>query len=96
MTATATDTSGKYVKSVGVANGVITITFGNKANKAIDTKTLALTPYQTPDNSVAWRCGYATDPAGTNPLGTGTAQVAVPATGNIDVKYVPAACRAAG
>ena len=96
MTATATDTSGKYVTGVEIANGVITITFGNKSNAAIDTKTLALTPYQTADKSVAWKCGYATAPAGTNPLGTGTAQIAVPATGNIDVKYVPAACRAAG
>ena len=35
MTATATDTSGKYVLSVGVANGTITITYGNEANAQI-------------------------------------------------------------
>jgi type IV pilus assembly protein PilA len=103
MSATATDTSGKYVSSVGVANGVITITYGNEANAVLTNgggQTLALTPYQTPDRSVAWRCGAAPVPAGTNLLGTGSGgQVAVyPANGGTlgataMQKYLPAACR---
>ena len=36
MTATATDTSGNYVNQVDVANGTLTITYGNKANAAIE------------------------------------------------------------
>lgn len=40
----ATDTSikGNYVKSVATVSGVTTITFGNKANDKISTKTLIL------------------------------------------------------
>ena len=35
---------GKYVSSVSVDNGVITITYGKDANDAIDGETLTLTP----------------------------------------------------
>ena len=100
MTATATDTSGKYVDSVDVANGVVTVHFANKANAAINTKTLSLTPYETVDHSVVWRCAYASAPAGaTAPSLLGTAAagtIAAYVSGSIDVKYVPANCRAAG
>jgi type IV pilus assembly protein PilA len=99
MTATATDTSGKYVSSVNVANGSITITFGNQANRLINGATLGLTPYGTPDRSVAWRCANATQPAGTQLLGTaggGTTAAYVPGTLGSDPtlnKYLPASCR---
>jgi type IV pilus assembly protein PilA len=74
MSPTHTDTSGKYVASVNVSNGTITITYGNEANAVLVTgpQTLALTPYETPDRSVAWRCGAAPVPNGTNLLGTGS------------------------
>jgi type IV pilus assembly protein PilA len=101
MSPTDTDTSGKYVKSIGVANGTILITYGNEANSvlAATNQTLALTPYETPDRSVAWRCGAAPVPNGTQLLGTGsTAVAAYPANGgslgvNTSQKYLPAACR---
>ena len=49
-----------------VTNGVILVTYGgNEVNAAIATQTLGLTPYVTPDNSVAWRCGGAGVPAAT-------------------------------
>jgi len=53
--AAATEISGKYVNSVNVAAGVITVTYGNDANAAIATKTLVLTP-QTNGGSVDWNC----------------------------------------
>ena len=99
MSATDTDTSGKYVKSIGVANGTILITYGNEANSVLTTgpQTLGLTPYETPDRSVAWRCGAAPIPANTNPLGTGSTAVAVydggTLAGTTMQKYLPAACR---
>src|SRR5262249_33847834 len=93
MSANATDTSGKYVTGVGVANGTITITFGNEANAAIAGATLELVPYTTPDNSVAWRCGAAGVPNGTaimtNAVWTGGTLGANPANN----KYLPSACR---
>src|SRR5262245_49575418 len=40
MSANAVDTQGKYVSSVEVTNGVITVTYGNSANTAINAATL--------------------------------------------------------
>ena len=95
MTATATDTSGKYVTQVAIANGTITVTFGNNANRLINGSTLSLTPYETPDRSVAWRCGGAAQPAGTQLLGTaGGGSVAAYAAGSLIAKYMPSSCRA--
>ena len=93
MTANATDTSGKYVTSVGVANGVITVTYGNEANAGILNQTLTLTPYESTDLSVSWRCGNAPAPAGTNILGTaGLAPTAYVAP-TVPSQYLPSACR---
>jgi len=87
MTATATDTQGKYVASVEVTNGVITVTYGNEAHANIDTETLTLTPYQSADDSVVWRCGSAPDPGLS--LMTGATYAAPTVTDN----YLPSACR---
>jgi type IV pilus assembly protein PilA len=89
MSPTITDTSGKYVESVAVTNGVITITYGAEANTVLSAgagQTLALTPYQTPDGSVAWRCGAAPVPTGVAALvllgtGSGGDVAAYPANG---------------
>jgi type IV pilus assembly protein PilA len=94
MTATPTDTSGKYVQSVDVQRGVLVITFGGEANLAIAGLTITVTPYETADLSVAWRCGLANAPVGLNPMGTssgGTAAVYIPPT--VPLQYLPAACR---
>lgn len=94
MTATATDTSGNYVTQVDVANGTLTITYGNKANAAIAGQTVALTPYESADLSVVWVCGNGAVPAGTNLLGTsGGVTVAAAGTTSVLDKYMPAACR---
>ena len=96
MTATATDTSGNYVESVEITNGTITMTYGNGANTVIDQETLSLTPYESADLSVVWRCGSAAAPANTALLGTAgagqTAAYVAPSAGMLP-KYVPAACR---
>ena len=94
MTATATDTSGKYVESVEVTNGTITITYGNEVNAVVDAETLTLTPYESVDLSVVWRCGNAPAPANTVELGTAGAGVtaAYVAPSLLD-KYMPSSCR---
>ena len=83
----ATDKAGKYVTSVGVTGGVITITYGNQANAAIKTpaKTLALTPGTNTNLDVVWQCGNATAPAGASMVTAGSTTV--------DNKYLPASCR---
>ena len=92
MSATGTDTSGKYVTSVDVANGAITVTYGNEANAQIKAQTLEIVPYTTPDNSVAWRCGGAPAPAATVIM-TGAAYTGGTLAGANFVKYLPSACR---
>jgi type IV pilus assembly protein PilA len=96
MTAVATDTSGNYVTSVYVGNGTVTITYGNEAHREIRGETLSLTPYESIDLSVAWRCGLADIPAGTALMGTSgfgvTAAYVAPSSGMLS-RYMPFACR---
>jgi type IV pilus assembly protein PilA len=100
MSATGTDTNGKYVTSVDVVTGTIVITYGNAANAAINAGTLGLTPYETLDKSVAWRCGSSAAPgaAANAVLGTaggGAVSVYIPGTLAVPAteKYLPKACR---
>jgi type IV pilus assembly protein PilA len=91
MTGTLTDTSGKYVQSVDVDDGVLVIMFGNEANAVINGLTLTMTPYQLL-GSVVWRCGNAPDP-GLDEMGTGSGSVAVYLPPTVPNEYLPAACR---
>ena len=53
------------VRAVMVQDGVIHITFGNRANGLLDGKTLSLRPAVVDDAPivpVAWVCGFATGP----------------------------------
>ncbi|HEV2700991.1 MAG TPA: pilin [Steroidobacteraceae bacterium] len=85
--------AGKYVTSIDLSTspGSITVTYGNQANTAVATKTLALTPYLSANNDVVWICGNhgiaGLSPAPT--LGTG---VTAGATSVLD-KYLPQTCR---
>jgi type IV pilus assembly protein PilA len=94
MTATATDTSGKYVSSVNVVNGVLVVTFGNEANASITGLTVTTTPYETPELSVVWRCGTAPAPSGLVPMGTaGAVNPAVYIAPTVPDRYLPSPCR---
>ena len=98
MTATATDTQGKYVASVEVANGAIIITYGNEANAQIQNETLGLTPYESGDLSVMWKCGGAGIPGNGALMGTsGGVNIAVQNNGTLAAagfqQYLPSACR---
>ena len=95
MSANAGDTQGKYVQSVQVANGAITVTYGNEANQAINGATLGLTPYLSGDNSVIWDCAAALAPSG---AGTRMMPGAADTPGSLGStaalnKYLPASCR---
>jgi type IV pilus assembly protein PilA len=94
LTPNPTDTVGKYVTSVAINNGVLVITFGNEANAQISGLTLTLTPYETTNLGVVWRCGTAPAPVGLNPMGSsggGNAAVYVPPT--LPPQYLPSSCR---
>jgi type IV pilus assembly protein PilA len=95
MTANATDTSGNYVSSLEVDDGVITLTYSNtgnqRANGAIANATLTLVPYLSTDNSVAWKCRAdgSTAVSGAGVLMSGATNV----DGSIPPRYAPAECR---
>lgn len=89
MSPNATDTNGSYVSAVAVTNGRVDVTFsGPRAHQAIFGQTLSLTPYETNGNSVVWRCGNASQPAGV--LLQGGAPHQFP---TIEARYLPSACR---
>jgi type IV pilus assembly protein PilA len=93
LTAAPTDTSGKYVSALDIANGVLIITFGHEANTVIQNLAVTVTPYETPDLGITWRCGTAPAPS-LQPLGTaggGNAATYLPPT--VLEQYLPASCR---
>ena len=84
--------SGKYVESIDVTDGVITITYGKQANAKIGDDagnlTLALAPAANVNGDVVWICGEKAPPSGVSG-GTGAASGT-----NLPGKYMPANCRA--
>lgn len=53
--ATPASIRGKYVSSINVTGGAITVTFGHEANTAISAQTLLLSP-ATGEGSIVWTC----------------------------------------
>lgn len=94
MTPNDTDTQGKYVASVGITDGSVTITFGNSAHSIITADTLTVTPYESVDLGIVWRCGFAPVPAGLPPMGTASGgTVASHTDPTIEIEYLPSSCR---
>jgi Tfp pilus assembly major pilin PilA len=87
----ATATSGKYVEAVDVSGGLITVTYGRESNVKLRGRTLAMTPFATPERDIGWSCGYARLPAGARALVPDAARGRAGTT--IDAKYLPSACR---
>jgi type IV pilus assembly protein PilA len=95
MTATLTDTEGKYVESIDVVNGEIIIVYGNEAHSNITAPngdTLILTPFLSVDQSVVWRCGLATTGSGASLSAMGGNSSGTSAT-TVASNYLPSACR---
>ena len=84
--ATATDKSGKYVTGVDVADGVITITFGNDASASIDGETLALTPGVNDNGDVVWQCGDFE-------MSNADLTMETAGTTSVEDRYLPSSCR---
>ena len=95
--AAAVNKSGRYVQSVDVTNGTITITYGRDANQAINgTGTLAFQPFSNANQDIVWRCGRSDQPLNTELTATPTSALSsddsVAATSIAD-KYMPSSCR---
>jgi type IV pilus assembly protein PilA len=97
MVAGAGSTQGKYVASVNIVLGRIDIVYGNEANAQITaaaTNLLTLTPYESVDLSVVWRCGNAIVPGGgLPPMGTSGGTPTVYTAPTVAPQYLPSACR---
>jgi type IV pilus assembly protein PilA len=80
--------SGKYVSSIALTGGAISVMYGNQANSNVAGQTLALTPYTDGNQDVIWVCGAHNPPSGASlPTGvTGT-------TTTVIDKYLPQTCR---
>ena len=90
MTPNATDTRGSYVSGVEVSNGRVDVTFGGpRAHADIVGQTLSLTPYETPGNTIIWRCGAAPAPVGAALLSGGDPHLAP----TVNTRYLPSTCR---
>ena len=84
----ASTIEGKYVSSIEVADGGITVTYGHEANAAhLVGQTVGLTPGASPNGDVIWKCGNAQDPSG---WASATATVA---STSVLGKYLPSSCR---
>ena len=71
--------SGSYVSSITSENGVITVTYGNKANAdKLDGEVLIIRPAISNNGDITWICGYTTTPIGMTDIGTNTTTVKAP------------------
>ncbi|MBW3989993.1 pilin [Neisseria meningitidis] len=91
VASTATDIKGKYVKSVTVANGVVTAQMASSGvNKEIQGRKLSLWAKRQ-NGSVKWFCGQ---PVERNAKATADAvTAATPDTDKINTKHLPSTCR---
>jgi type IV pilus assembly protein PilA len=90
LTADPTDTRGNYVSQVDINDGRIDVTFGGpRAHADLIGRTLSFTPYEISGNSIAWRCGSASAPAGGSLLNGGVAHLAP----TVENRYLPSTCR---
>ncbi|MFO1392152.1 MAG: pilin [Steroidobacteraceae bacterium] len=90
---TPTNISGKYVVSIAVSNGLITVTYGDQANANIAGSTMQLQPLLSNNNDVVWLCGEAAQPANTTDVAGTTTSDAVTAGTLVLAKYRPKVCR---
>jgi len=86
----------RYVQSIEIRNGTITITYGENAHDRIRGRRLSLRPFIMDSGEIVWQCGNASLPQDAFPdslgvLGGGT-QSATGETTLFD-KDVPASCR---
>ncbi|ENW3094173.1 pilin [Neisseria gonorrhoeae] len=88
--ASASDIKGKYVKSVTVANGVVTATMlSSGVNNEIKGKRLSLWARREA-GSVKWFCGQ---PVKRNDADDANDTVAADTAGKIETKHLPSTCR---
>ncbi len=88
------DTAGKYVTGIEVEDGVISVTYGFFASTQIAGLTFTMTPYETGNSGVVWRCGSSPAPNGLSPMGTsGGSNTSSYSAPTVPSRYLPSACK---
>jgi type IV pilus assembly protein PilA len=95
-TATLDDKSGRYVQSLDVTDGTITIVYGKDVNDKIAGLILSIQPLVNENGDVVWMCGKSIQPLNTyddsgGVNGGGTTSTA--GTTDLSDKHMPASCR---
>jgi Pilin (bacterial filament)/Protein of unknown function (DUF2628) len=80
--------SGRYVASLSVDRGTITVTYGNQASPLIANHRLSIRPWLGDNGLVFWSCGYSS--AGGSVDGT---NAPAPNLTDIGSQFLPTACR---
>jgi type IV pilus assembly protein PilA len=93
MSVAPTDSRGKYVSQVDIANGRVDVTFGVDAHAEIFGLTVSFTPYTTNSNGFVWRCGAAPAPGAGAVLLEGNGVSAAHLPPGIAERYLPSSCR---
>ena len=89
-----TPPTGKYVSSIDISDGTITVTYGFDANAAIGSETLALQPLASPNLDVIWQCGSrAVSSTGATATAGGVTSPSADTQSSIEGKYRPSNCR---
>jgi type IV pilus assembly protein PilA len=78
----------QYVKSIDVANSIVVVTYGDRANRNIAGKQLVLVPAISAEDEISWICGHAAPQGSSEPVMSGYARFT-----NIENKYLPRNCR---
>jgi len=90
----ASEIKGKYVDSITIGDGGITVSFGAGANDKLDGETLGLTPGASPNGDVIWKCGRSDFTSGAE--GSDIAATVGATTSGLLNKYLPSSCRSGG
>lgn len=76
-----------YVSKIALNDGVITITYGNKAEDDISGRTLGIVPVADDSDNLSWVCGFASNPIGTHAI------TMIPGGTTINKRQLPLVCR---
>ena len=87
-----TEIKGKYVDSIDIVSGGITVTFGSGANKLLSGATVGLTPGSSANGDVLWKCGRSTFTSGAVGPSAVSAVDGITSTSLLN-KYLPSSCR---
>ncbi len=88
--------SSRYVDSIDISNGTITIVYGGAVNSHIHGRQLSLRPYLSRDGDIVWQCGNSGRPGGTTTNSGGESAVGTdsdPGETDLDDQHLPASCR---